>query len=1365
MSNQTNGNTNKNKLLAPFAYNLIYIYEIPDEDHRHCLKIGKASYTTNEKVDINEENTDLLNKCARERINKQTGTPAVRYYLKHAEWAVKEETIGDKKELVAFLDDDVHEVLLNSGIKRAKFELDANPREWFRVELQTAINAIKAVKAGRESLNNSEINLPFKGITLYPNQEAAVTKTIKTFKHSNSMLWDAKMRFGKTITALELIKRLSKQSNVYGEIKKVIIATHRPDVIEQWFEDFRKVFYEKDSTWKFGSKVKGFGLPIEKLINYNNIICFASLQDLRGAKLVGGSFVKNQELYDTKWDLLIIDEAHEGTLTERGENVFNELIDKSKEHKTKVLRLSGTPFNIIDQYDKDEIYSWSYIDEQEAKQNWNYFLNPKNPYAKMPKMNVYTYDLGTIINNPHYLDDKMFNFGEFFRVWTGNKDEDIADDGSCITVSRDKIGSFVHEQDVNNFLNLLSKEDEGNNYPFSTKEYQDYFKHTLWMLPGVKEAAALEKLLYNHPVFGNGNFKIVNVAGDGSEIEENNEEAIRKTKRALDKVKNAIKNNERTITLTCQRLTTGVTVPEWTAVFMLYGSSVVSAQRYMQTIFRVQSPANIDGKIKENCFVFEFAPDRSLKVLAKAAHLSHQAGKVNSPETKKVMEKLLQFCPVIAINGSQMNAYDVPMMIKQLKSAYIDDIVDSGFENKRIYNLEQLRLENIDLKDFEGCDQILKGATQTKLSKKVIVNENDLDKKGSSTIKIKERQLKTLEQREKEREAQNAVKILNAIMTKVPLMVYGLTLADNVNITYDNFTTLINDASWNEFMPKDATKEKFKLFKKYIDIEMFELCNEELRNQVNAANKLSINERIKRLTPLFLKFRNPDKETVLTPWKVVNMHMGDCLGGYNFYNENYQVVLDEPRFIDRGQVTNQVIKNTDAKVLEINSKTGLYPLYITYSLFRERLKSPLEHRNEKAIWKETVENNIFVVCRTEMAENITKRTLIGDDKNIKVNIMTIDNMIEQLKSKPEDVLSKILNKVEWNIQGGGKMKFDAIIGNPPYQGTNHAQVYPFFYLASIKLSNNYVSLIFPTGWQEPKNGNNLGKLNTPEIKQDRQIVFIDNKHNVFPGISGAEWVNIILWKKGSDNRLDGKQLIYIDGENPTQKVLDYEAKIEDKPKEIVCLYECVKKQNFEALQKLTSSRKPYGLATNVFEDYIKYGLGSMQKEKLSDNDIKIYGAKENRFVSKDYVLPKKTKAFNKFKVFVPYAWGNMSKNAGLGGAYADIIIASPYEICTETYLESGCFDDFKTAQKHAKYLLTKFARALLFLNKTSQHSTTAWGAVPVQDYHEDWWDKSIAEIDKELIKKYDVPSDIADFIDKNIQKKTEINIINFNNNN
>lgn len=237
--------TKDKKLQSPFEYNLIYIYEIPDEEHKHCLKIGKASFSANEEVSFDEQNTDLLNKSAKARINQQTGTSAVRYYLKHTEVAIKKVVNDGKERLLAFLDDDVHEVLLNSGIKRAKFDLDANPREWFRVELQTAINAIKAVKEGRKSLNNSEINSEFKGIPLYKNQEMAVSKTMSTFKHSNTMLWDAKMRFGKTVTALELVKRMSKRPKDYGDIKKIIIATHRPEVIEQWFDDFRKIFYDR----------------------------------------------------------------------------------------------------------------------------------------------------------------------------------------------------------------------------------------------------------------------------------------------------------------------------------------------------------------------------------------------------------------------------------------------------------------------------------------------------------------------------------------------------------------------------------------------------------------------------------------------------------------------------------------------------------------------------------------------------------------------------------------------------------------------------------------------------------------------------------------------------------------------------------------------------------------------------------------------------------------------------------------------------------------------------------------------------------------------------------------------------------------
>lgn len=1336
MSNKTE----EKKLQSPFAYNLIYIYEIPDDDHKNCLKIGKASFSTNEKIDIHAQNTEQLNKSAKDRINQQTGTSAVRYYLKHTEIAIKEEIKDGKKQIVSFLDDDVHEVLINSGIKRAKFNLDANPREWFKVELQTAINAIKAVKEGRKSLNNSEINSEFKGLTLYPNQEEAVAKTLSTFKHSNSMLWDAKMRFGKTITALELVKRMSKLPNAYGDIKKVIIATHRPEVIEQWFSDFKTVFYEKNSTWKFGSKIKGFGLPVEDLIKNDKFICFASLQDLRGAKLVGGNFVKNQELYDTKWDLLIIDEAHEGTLTERGENVFKGLIDESKEHKTKVLRLSGTPFNIIDQYTTNEIYSWSYIDEQEAKQNWDYFKNPKNPYAKMPKMNVYTYDLGTIINNPHYLDDKMFNFGEFFRVWTGNKEEDIADDGTCVEVKGNKVGKFVHEQDVIKFLNLLSKEDESNNYPFSTKEYQNYFKHTLWMLPGVKEAHALSLLLNNHEVFGHGNFKIVNVAGDGDEIEENNEEALRKTKRALDKVKDAIAKNERTITLSCQRLTTGVTVPEWTAVFMLYGSSQVAAQRYMQTIFRVQSPANLDGKIKENCFVFEFAPDRALKVLAKTAHLSHQAGKVNSPETKIVMEKLLKFCPVIAINGSQMNAYDVPMMIKQLKSAYIDDIVDSGFENKRIYNLEQLRLENIDLKDFEGCDHILKGASQTKNSRVVKVSENNVNNKDGSVVTIKEKQEKTPEQKQKEKEAQNAMRILNAIMTKVPLMVYGLTLDDDKEITYDNFTTLIDDASWNEFMPKDATKEKFKLFKKYIDTEMFELCNEELRNQVNAANKLSINERIKRLTPLFLKFRNPDKETVLTPWRVVNMHLGDCLGGYNFYNENYSVVLDEPRFIDHGQVTNQVLKNKEAKILEINSKTGLYPLYVTYSLFRARLNSPLENRTDRNIWKETVEKNIFVVCRTKMAEAITKRTLVGNDRNIKVNVMTIDNMIEDLRKKPDDVISKILNKTEWNIQEGGKMKFDAIVGNPPYQvmdgggtGSSAIPVYNNFVVVSKKLSPNYITMITPSRWFAGGKGLDDYREEMLNDKSFVKIIDYPNGAECFPSAIIAGGVNYFLWDKNYSG-----QCTIINVENSKRNVT----------KRNLNEYNIFVRNNkaINIINKIKTVENEFFDSSVLPRNYFNLISGVQGHNNCASDDVNMFSINGYSFISKNKITDSNS-ILNKYKVIMTKAMsgGNKPTQDGTYLVASTVKILMPNEVCTETYLILDTFNTQQEAENLVSYVKTKLFRFLLLQALTSINiSRDKFIFVPMLDFNKKY-------TSEDLYKKYNLNAEEIDYIESIIK--------------
>lgn len=220
-------------------------------------------------------------------------------------------------------------------------------------------------------------------------------------------------------------------------------------------------------------------------------------------------------------------------------------------------------------------------------------------------------------------------------------------------------GSFVHEKDVSAFLNLLTKEDKDSCYPFANEEYLNNFRHTLWVLPGVKAAKAMSALLQAHPVFQH--FKVVNVAGDGDEDEESRD-ALEAVEEAIGKDPDAT----RTITLSCGRLTTGVSVKAWTAVLMLSGSYNTAASSYMQTIFRVQTPATINGRVKEQCYVFDFAPDRTLKVIAETAKISAKAGKTSGND-REIMGEFLKFCPVISIEGSKMNQFDVPKMLEQLK--------------------------------------------------------------------------------------------------------------------------------------------------------------------------------------------------------------------------------------------------------------------------------------------------------------------------------------------------------------------------------------------------------------------------------------------------------------------------------------------------------------------------------------------------------------------------------------------------------------------------------------------------------------------------------------------------------------------------
>ena len=345
------------------------------------------------------------------------------------------------------------------------------------------------------------------------------------------------------------------------------------------------------------------------------------------------------------------------------------------------------------------------------------------------------------------------------------------------------------------------------------------------------------------------------------------------------------------------------------------------------------------------------------------------------------------------------------------------------------------------------------------------------------------------------------------------------------------------------------------------------------------------------------------------------------------------------------------------------------------------------------------------------------------------------------------------------------MKFDFCIGNPPYQGDNHQQLYPDFYLQGQQIAD-CVDLIFPVGWQDPKNANNLSKLNKPEIKEDKQICFIKNKRNVFQNIVGAEFTNIIVWKRGHDNGLYGKQLVIDDNGKEAVKHLDYEKTSVNKPYQIQELGALVMgAPGFESMVNSTSSLKPYGLRTDFLNDPSKYNLPELQTSKIKSTDLTIYGLYKRKnakfYIPRNYALPKTSLNIDKYKVFIGKAWGNFSDNY-LGGAYADIIVATPGEICTENFIESGSFDNFELACKHAKYLMTKFCRALLYLNKfTQDNSKDKWTAVPKQDFTEDFWLENIEHIDKALMEKYGISDQIQQFVFSNIQTRTEKNIINY----
>ena len=331
--------------------------------------------------------------------------------------------------------------------------------------------------------------------------------------------------------------------------------------------------------------------------------------------------------------------------------------------------------------------------------------------------------------------------------------------------------------------------------------------------------------------------------------------------------------------------------------------------------------------------------------------------------------------------------------------------------------------------------------------------------------------LKKLQEQKKERE--KVIRLLRNVSIRLPLLIYGAKVDLTESIKMADFIDLVDPESWQEFMPKGVSTALFRKLLKYYDEDVVSGAGLRIRRMAKAADELPPTERVKRIAEIFSHFRNPDKETVLTPWRVVNLHLSNMVGGYCFLNEQFdpQEVLEEPRLVDQGQVTEDIFLNSEARILEMNSKSGLYPLYMAYSLYAMKLPGPedkLPLEQTQALWQETVEQQIFVLCKTRMAESITRRTLVGY-QDWTVNTTYIPHLLERMENDPQRLAKKLEKPETWR-KNGEPMTFDARVVNPPYQiavGGNNASampVYQRFVELATTIEPHYASMIMPSRW-------------------------------------------------------------------------------------------------------------------------------------------------------------------------------------------------------------------------------------------------------------------------------------------------------------
>jgi len=651
------------------------------------------------KIGYTEQNVDT-------RLKQQMHTADVEYKLEWHGNATYEDT-GE-----TFHDTDFHGYLRKLDI------VNSPGTEWFEIEPSSAHQRFYEF---RENHGIVDVPTPVE-YRLRDEQKRASEKTVDYARlhERGEFLWNAKPRFGKTLTSYDFCKRIGAQ--------KILIVTNRPAIANSWYDDYVK-FVGSESGLAFISSVSALQNKLYCLTReqyqegLNNgvpkgFIEFVSLQDIKGAIDFGGKYDKLAHVAEFEWDVLIIDEAHEGVDTFKTDVAFDHIKRKF------TLHLSGTPFKAIanEKFPEDAIFNWTYADEQKAKKDWN---NPElpNPYAELPRLNMFTYQMSDIvageIKRGMDIDGETveyaFDLNEFFAT--------------------NENGYFLHNDDVNRFLDALTTQKK---FPFSTPELRDELRHTLWMLNRVDSAKALAKKLKQHPVFKD--YEIVLAAGDGK-LDDDEVSA-----QAFDKVRKAIAEHDYTITLSVGQLTTGVTIPEWTAVLML--SNMKSPALYMQAAFRAQNPClfNESGKFlrKENAYVFDFDPARTLTIFEEFAndlYTDTASGGGTADDRKQRVRTLLNFFPVIGEDeNGEMIELDAERVLSIPRKIRSREVVRRGFMSDFLFQ----NISNIFRAPAEVLDVLQKLEPYKTPSKELGVHEDtadELDLNENGEVEIPQEQV------------------------------------------------------------------------------------------------------------------------------------------------------------------------------------------------------------------------------------------------------------------------------------------------------------------------------------------------------------------------------------------------------------------------------------------------------------------------------------------------------------------------------------------------------------------------------------------------------------------------------------------------